>query len=215
VSPSLPDLAERFGTDKRPRYHDYIWLYEQLLEARRQEPLRLMEIGVSRGRSLRMWAEYLPQATIVGVDRDPKREHDSNRVQTIVADQADRAQLAAVLERCGRDWDLIIDDGGHRMDEQQASLGALFPAVRPGGVYVIEDVHTSFPDRHPGYGVKLGESTYDLIDRFARTGQMRSPYLSVAESRTLEASIAWCSYHFRPTKLHSDLAVICRKKGPR
>jgi len=208
---SLAEIFTRHGTDKRPGYHDYAAVYGPLLAPLREQPITLLEIGVSAGRSLRAWADYFPRARIYALDREPKREHDTARIRTTVANQADRASLHAALALLGSPaLDLVIDDGGHRMDEQQVSLGTLFPNVRPDGLYVIEDVHTSFPDLYPGYGVDAdgGNSTYALLDTFARTGRIASRYLTDPEAADLERSIASCAYHLRAGRRHSHMAVL-------
>src|SRR6185503_20962416 len=88
--------------------------------------------------------DYLPQATIHGLDvaEAPIPAWPSLRAHR--GDQASRLHLNRLIERIGADFDLIVDDGGHTMEQQQVSLGFLFPQLRPGGLYVIEDLHTSF-----------------------------------------------------------------------
>lgn len=210
---SLAELCELYGTDKRPRYHDYAAIYEPLLGPLREAPINLLEIGISAGKSLDVWIDYFPNARIFAIDREPKARR-GERVRTAVADQADRVALSrALLEFNFPAWDVVIDDGGHRMDEQQVSLGVLFPWIAPRGLYVIEDVHTSFPQFYPGYGVLPDGSnaTYQVLDTFVRTGKIQSPYLVEDEARYLEQHIGWCSYHCRPGPRHSDLAVFRKR----
>lgn len=212
---TLRELYARHGSDKGPRYHDYAAVYEPLLEPLRGRSLTMLEIGIGAGGSLRAWQEYFPHARIYALDVETKPGLDSDRVTTGRANQSERKSLVSALTKWGMpEFDLVIDDGGHRMKEQQVSLGVLFPFVRPGGLYVIEDVHTSFPELYPDYGVDPdgANSTYAMIDRFARTGQIESPYLGES-ARYLTNHIAWASYHFRPTRRHSDLAVFLRKDG--
>lgn len=211
--PSLAQLCEKHATDKCAFGHNYVELYETLLAPLRARELRILEIGVAQGYSLLLWQDYFPRARIYGVDIQPKKHLDNARTTTLVADQGKRADLARVLQETGGKFDLVIDDGGHRMEQQQLSLGLLFPALAPGGLYIIEDVHTSFPDSYPGFGVEPGgaNSTYALIDGFVRTGAIRSRYLSAQENAALTAGIAACGHFFRATKARSQL-VWCRKK---
>ena len=71
----------------------------------------------------------------------------------------------------GSDIHVLIDDGGHTMEQQQVSLGFLLKHVRPGGYYVIEDVHTSLPALWKGYGVERGErnTTLRMLESFVRS----------------------------------------------
>jgi hypothetical protein len=209
---SMAQLCERHRTDKCVE-HRYFEFYEDLFRPLRSSARRVLEIGVANGESLRLWQAYFASAHIYGLDIHDTKRHDGPRITTMVADQGKRADLEAALRRFGREFDIVIDDGGHRMDQQQISFAVLFPALRKGGLYVIEDVHTSFPALHPGYGVTPGggNSTYAMIDRFVRTGTISSRYLSKEESRFLSENISHCAYYFRPTPLHSDL-FICRRK---
>lgn len=210
---SLADLCQQFRTDKCPVHHNYVEIYETLFSPFRDEPIRLLEIGVFEGESMRLWEAYFPAAQIFGLDIEDKSQYDSARVRTLVADQGNRADLAVVLERTGGDFDLILDDGGHQMEQQQISLGVLFPTLKSGGLYIIEDVHTSFPDLYAGFGVEPDgqNSTYAMIDRFVRSGSMRSKYLSEPEADYLDKNISYCAYYLRQNGRHSDL-FACWKR---
>lgn len=143
--PTLSDLANKHGTDKgtvcehlSPK--GYTLHYERLFEHRRDEPLRILEIGVWRGASLRMWEEYFPNAEIHGLDRaEACLEFASERSTVWIGDQADQAILKTLAEL--GPWDLIVDDGGHRFEQQIASFSALIHVLAPRGVYAIEDLH--------------------------------------------------------------------------
>jgi predicted O-methyltransferase YrrM len=110
----------------------------------------VLEIGVATGASIRTWLEYFPGARVVGLDADPNVLSDLDeslvrdpRLDLVMVDQARREDLGAMLGSYPGPYDLILDDGGHTMAQQQTSLAVLFPHVRPGGFYVIEDLHTS------------------------------------------------------------------------
>lgn len=150
--PSLDDLARRFGTDKgsepagtlSPK--DYCRHYEHFLEGRRFDPLRILEIGVKNGASLRMWAEYFQNSRIVGVDSDPecrRLERVDGRWAIVVGHQGDPMTIdeaACLLNGV----DFVVDDGSHRHQDIQATFECLWPYVAPGGIYAIEDLHATF-----------------------------------------------------------------------
>jgi hypothetical protein len=76
--------------------------------------------------------------------------------------QTDVAFLQTVIDKV-KHFDVVIDDGGHSMDHQNISLRTLLPAVRDNGLYVIEDLLTSY---HPAYGGgPIGQkgTTIDLL----------------------------------------------------
>jgi predicted O-methyltransferase YrrM len=160
--PGLDTLARRFQTDKSSGRHDFAVLYEGLLRPRRLEPLKLLEIGVYRGASLRMWAAYFPHAEIHGVDIDQgARAYAGERITVHVGDASRPEVLDPILEQAGG-FDVIIDDGSHRYDDQRASLLHLWPQLARGGLYAIEDIHTSYRKKY-GMGYRHPHSTVELI----------------------------------------------------
>jgi predicted O-methyltransferase YrrM len=149
---TLDQIARRHGADKSSEQHGFTAVYERLLAPRRDEGLTLLEIGVFEGASMRMWREYLPEARLFGIDfHRPYAEPAPTGTTVLIGNQTDVHFLNRVLEATGP-LDIVIDDGGHRPEQQVATLFHLWPHLRPGGVYVIEDVHTSYLGRwSPGY----------------------------------------------------------------
>jgi demethylmacrocin O-methyltransferase len=151
----LSELARRFGTAK-PSW--YLEQYERRLGGRRAERLRLLEIGILGGASLAMWREYLPQAEIIGIDIDPdSRRFEAELGVTVwIADQGDRFQLETLVspfERAGEGFDIVIDDGGHQQHQVITSFEVLYPHVRQGGTYVIEDLGCAYWVEYGGHDV--------------------------------------------------------------
>ncbi len=109
------------------------------------EPVNLLEIGVQNGGSLQVWSKYLPAGSrIVGIDIDPRcKELTLGRnVQVLLADAGKPADLERVLGDSG--FDIIIDDGSHRSSHVITAFKACFQRLKPGGVYIIEDLHCSY-----------------------------------------------------------------------
>ena len=150
----LTRLAIRHGTDKWAP-HFYTPIYHAHFSSLRERPVRLLEIGVGGyesaqlgGNSLRMWADYFPHGTVVGIDIAEKRLAPIPRVIVLRGSQDDPAFLESLCATHGP-FDIIIDDGSHMPKQVAASFGMLFPKLSDGGIYVIEDVQTAF---WPGFG---------------------------------------------------------------
>jgi hypothetical protein len=113
---------------------------------------RVLEFGVLNGASIRWLRGLFPAAEIVGVDILPMQPDwpVDPAIRYLRADQGDRAGLEAALAGLGSGFDLVIEDGSHVPQHQAACLAAAFPLLRPGGLYVLEDLHTSLP-WHPLY----------------------------------------------------------------
>ena len=135
---SLDAIGVVSKTDKSSIFHDYLRSYEALFGDEKQHFTSILEIGVQQGHSLRMWREWMPQATIVGVDRNVWCAYPDGCIVEI-ANAADPEQIEPVAMTYGP-FDLIIDDGSHIPEEQHAALDILWPYLKDGGYYIIEDV---------------------------------------------------------------------------
>lgn len=162
----LCELSRQHGCDKGGEYHPYgdlnRWshcytpVYNALLQPLRNKPIHLLEIGVSEGRSLNMWHEFFPLGHIVGWDiRDDRWtevvKHPLVCVQKV--DQGNFLQMYNAWVELGRpEFDVIIDDGSHQIEDQRASLSRLLPKLNGTGIYVIEDLSESIePSLPDGY----------------------------------------------------------------
>lgn len=110
-----------------------------------RRPLRMLEIGVLDGGSLRLWRNYFgPLAEIVGVDINPNVEAIDDPDLTVrIGSQDDPAFLRDVVAEMGG-VDIVLDDGSHVAKHQRASFETLFPLLSDGGLYAVEDLHTSY-----------------------------------------------------------------------
>ena len=150
---SLYDIGAIHGTDKAGQ-RQLLHVYEEYFEPLRETELVLLEIGVLGGASLRMWREYFPGARIFGIDVDPEAvAHAADRISVLIGSQSDILFLDTVLERTGRP-DIVLDDGSHHVRDQTTTLLHLWRHVKPGGIYVVEDLHTSYM---PQYNMRWRE----------------------------------------------------------
>lgn len=142
---TLQELADLHRTDKgsfnwvNPEYggHNYCGHYESIMSSFRNEPIKLLEIGIRTGASLKMWRDYFPNGQIFGIDNCEQCMFESARIKTFVGDQTDKE----FLDEFGREhgpFDYIIDDGCHESNAQLASLEAL--ARYTSKAYIIEDL---------------------------------------------------------------------------
>lgn len=151
----LSRMAVLNGTDKFG-YHCYTPNYHKLFHRWRDRALKILEIGVGGyqdedrgGQSLATWRDYFPQGEITGIDIQKKVLDFGPRVAIRQGSQVDADFLAAVVAERGP-FDLIVDDGSHRNEHVVETYRILFPTLKPGGIYVVEDVQTSFMPRFGG-----------------------------------------------------------------
>ena len=142
---SLYDYFLR-GTHKPiNKWDHYFEIYERHLRGLTSRGITLVEIGILGGGSLQMWKWYFGRdARIYGVDINADcKAHEEAQIEVFIGDTADRGFCEHVLSRTGP-LDVVIDDGGHKASEQLTAFEVLYPAVREGGVYIVEDTHASF-----------------------------------------------------------------------
>ncbi|MEI8344671.1 MAG: class I SAM-dependent methyltransferase [Candidatus Omnitrophota bacterium] len=208
----MTKLADKYGTDKGHggQGHLYTEIYELFFLPIKSTAVKIGEIGIEKGSSLQMLRDYFPQAVIYGIDIEDKSQFNSARIKTFVADQSKRDQLENFVMEAGSDFDIIIDDGGHTMDQQQISLGYLFSRIKPGGIYIIEDVHTSYYGSYYNVEKDGSNATSVMIQRYMRTGKMASKYLTPEETAYLNSNIEYCNLFFRNM---NTMCCVLKKKS--
>jgi demethylmacrocin O-methyltransferase len=194
---TLDELAIKHNTDKgttstHASTHGYAPFYDEHLKKWREEPIRLLEIGVCMegtpgGQSVRMWYEYFSKAEIYAFDIVDMKSLENDRVKFLQGDQSDRATLEAMyIEFGSKNFDFILEDGSHREDHQMVSFGHLFKYVKPGGYYILEDM--SIPGQ-PACCIR-NDKTYSVIKNFMETGKIDSEYITAEEKKYLEKNVA-------------------------
>lgn len=165
ISNVLDDIAIRHLSDKSSRFHNYAVKYDKILSPFRESFSSVLEIGVAKGQSMKMWTDYFTNATIHGADIDKASvicESYSDRIKFHLIDQRSESQLKS-LEQFSP-FDLIIDDGNHFWMEQILTFNTLFPYVRKGGIYIVEDTTTSYWNEYKNNPVSAVDYFKTLID---------------------------------------------------
>lgn len=148
---AVKHLCDKAGILPGRNGHDYARHYESRFSEMRHLPIRLLEIGVDRGASLRAWSEFFSEAKIVGVDVNPECSSVAiDRCNVVIGDQSDPEFWKRFKSQYGSEWEIIIDDGGHQADQMITSFGCLWPCVVGGGYYAIEDLGSAYPNYTQG-----------------------------------------------------------------
>ena len=200
-SMTLDEIAQLHGTDKSTEGHGYTQIYERYLSGWRDRALTVLEIGVFKGASVRMWRDYFPQAQVVGIDKwGEALDHAEERIDVCVGNQSDTKFLEEVASTKGP-FDLIIDDGAHRPIPQKTSLKNLWRHVSAGGFYVIEDIHTSYRSDYE-MGWREPDTTVEFLKYL-----LDDVYASLHKQAVVLPDIE--SLHF-----YEGLCVICKAGAP-
>ena len=145
---SNSDLEKYFrsNTDRLiHKWNHYFDIYDRHFKRFRNKEVIILEIGVSQGGSLQMWKDYFgADANIFGIDIDPRcKELEEENIKIFIGSQSDRDFLNEVKKSIPK-VDILIDDGGHTMEQLRVSFEELFDHVKQDGVYLAEDLHTCY-----------------------------------------------------------------------
>jgi len=184
----MNDLEKYFKANTGRSIHKwqhYFDIYEKHFSRFRGTDVHVVEFGVSDGGSLQMWKHYFgPQCKIYGVDINPNcKALEEEHIHIFIGDQQDREFLRKVAKSVPG-IDILIDDGGHRMLHQINTFEELFPAISQNGVYLCEDVHTSYWRGWGGGGYKnrgtFIEYSKNFID-YINAWHSQTPKLKVTD----------------------------------
>lgn len=140
------------------KWEPYFEIYDRHLHhVKNMTDVSLVEVGVQKGGSLEMWANWLASRMpdrydVEGIDIDPecaKHVYDNKNIKVTIGDQSSNVFWNEWLKTKEK-IDIFIDDGGHYMDQQILTFEKIFPKLSPGGVYICEDTHTSYMSGNGG-----------------------------------------------------------------
>ncbi len=196
----IRNLARKSGSDRgsSPTYcEEYTKLFEPIINKK----LVILEIGVHQGGSLLMWGEYFKKSKIYGLDDfhrgEVKQKYNphnkikcsydyvvervsvNKNITPIKGSQGSVEDLDKALDIIGEEIDIIIDDGAHWPDFIDISLGRLFPKLKSGGMYIVEDVSTS-EERQAKKLSQKPEHVYEerLIEKLEHISNVKNIYPS-------------------------------------
>ncbi len=210
----LDELGLKYNTDKASKYtirgnvidgHDYLRQYEIFLAPLRDETFTLVELGCFTGASLKMWKEYFPAGHIVGIDLNSKLSSlEEDRISFICSNAVagDLPEKLAVYN----DILCIIDDCSHAWGDQRRSFEMLFPMLKSGGYYIIEDLECGAAGAYPAYPPEVMDAQV-----FWDYAMDRMRILRVSENRNPEKYrpfFGQLPVHIQELEKQIDMALI-------
>lgn len=150
------EIASEHETDK-VSVHAYQDVYPRYLEQLRESEFTLLEIGVDEGKSLRMWRDYFPRATVIGIDRE---EASAKKAEGVLVMDVRSPKFESWAKEAAPFFHVIVDDGGHWPMEQNRAFDLLWPKLAVGGWYFVEDLHVK---RKNDFAGRAGEFCANLM----------------------------------------------------
>lgn len=195
--------------------HDFLRKYAVFVERFRHLPdLALMELGIgpdwNMGASLRVWEEYFPQAgaRFTMVDVNPAaRRFDGGRVTVRVGDLGEAGFLADLARQ---KQDVILDDASHLWAHQIDGFRALFGALRPGGVYIIEDIHTSFGAGRWRFGAQGLQDTFGFLTGLMALVAGKNAAHPLLDTMTDRAGLAQLAEQIESVTVIAEACILCK-----
>jgi hypothetical protein len=127
------------------KWDHYFEIYDRYFNKYIDQEVVLLEIGVSQGGSIDLWKKYFGnKLRYYGIDINPKcKQFESENVSIFIGSQEDSGFLEK-LKNDLPDLDILIDDGGHTMNQQIMTFEILYDKIKDYGFYFCEDNHTSY-----------------------------------------------------------------------
>ena len=218
---NLTDLADERGFDRGSMRHGYTDLYQMLFLPLRQRKLKIALVGLDGGAAvdapenwdviakptLEMWLHYFPKAEFYALDRAEKPPLKDKRITYV---QTDFETPDDIARDCPKEIDIVIDDATHASHHQQNAILALFPRLKDGGLYIVEDLRTQPASLEKQGSVK----TASLFQGYLEHGVFDHPDKTAkAELNNFRADISGCFvFQARFQKHRRDQMLVLHKR---
>lgn len=195
----LTELGLKTGTDKA-YYHLFTEFYNDYFENFLGRPITILEIGIASGKSIFMLHEFFPDATIYAIDINEESVNLDlgDNIHKYLCSQDDFASLSNLFS--GIKFDIIIEDGSHLTSHQQTSLGFFFQYLNAGGIYICEDLHTSYRKSH----VDTSITTMQMIENYKLFGTFKTNLLTNEQMDYLHSNVSDLKLYER-----TENAIVC------
>lgn len=133
------------------KWHHYFEIYERHFSRYRGKDINFLEVGIYHGGSLQFWKNYFGKGSrIYAIDVNPEcKSMEGDNVKVFIGSQQDRSFLKSIKEQIPK-LDVLLDDGGHTMRQQIVTYEEMYDHVKDDGVYMCEDIHTSYWRKYGG-----------------------------------------------------------------
>lgn len=161
------DLIIKESTTDKISHHGYHRFYPWFLTHLRGQNVNFLEIGIDKTESLKLWKGYFGSVNLHGLDIDDKEFNDTE-VTLHKIDQSNALELDKFVATVGIKFDVILDDGSHVPEHQILTINKLWDLVEPGGIYIIEDIETSYWKKSEIYGYRFNAGRRGIMHEFIK-----------------------------------------------
>lgn len=200
----LQQLGIKHGTDKsRHSYANktYLDIYYPYFENFKSKEIKFLEIGIKDGCSHRLWKEFFKNSIIYGIDIDPRcKQYEEDKIQLFTGSQGDPNLIHEIVSD-GKMFDIILDDGSHINELTIKSFELLFPHLKSGGLYIIEDLANSYMEDIANYiktwpGMEYNNNV-NFINKRSDINLLFNKLIENIDMMRLETNIEWVHFYSR------------------
>jgi len=191
----LTHLANKLLSDKGTTHgvkHGFSEIYDDYFTKFKDQDINILEIGIENGSSLSMWYEYFSKALIYGLDKNDKTHYNNDRISCGILNQSKDEHLDFFNKEINTKFDIILDDGSHHLRDQQVTFYYFLSLLNPGGVYIIEDLHTSLCDNNTkvyGRNIEIWDNNINTTLFYLQNKPYNSVYLTKEQNQYIQDNI--------------------------
>jgi len=199
---NLYDLGIKHNTDKSYA-HNFTKIYGLYFDNIRLNNINFLELGIgSNAASGPMWAEYFCNGNVYVFDIiqnyvDKINNYGIQNLKGFCGDVTSEEVLNNFLNNNCKSFDIVLDDASHHVKDMQISFGKLFPTVKSGGYYIIEDLQVARLSETNDYSgcISCEKNVIDVLMEYMETGKISSPFINNSDSVYIESNIDFIKIH--------------------
>ena len=138
----LLDFSKTSSQSDKIKQHGYHRIHPWFIGHLKNVPVTLLEIGLKNNDSIELWKQYFNDVEVYGIDIDPKEYVSDAKLFKLDQSKQNELENFATIVNCK--FDIIVDDGSHVPAHQLKTINTLWALLKPGGIYIIEDIETSY-----------------------------------------------------------------------
>lgn len=182
----LNDYGKNYGTDKSSESLNYLNKYDFFLNGIKDSEQTILELGIYRGSSLKMWRDYFSLGKVIGADINPQCKEFQDLKNQIYVKIGDLGNISFLNELGKCQPTIILDDASHKWSHQIIALYQLFPMLKNGGIYILEDTVTSFSMWENERYNDIDISTFEFLQLVATVVSSGEPLRKIDVKQGLE-----------------------------
>ena len=217
MTKTLLEIAKKYPECDKHGKHciHYFDIYDHHFMPFRDKSIKLLEIGIQTGRSLGIWKEYFPNGTIVGVDVNlrpgPHKFLTKRNIIGYEGNAAEEETINQIINDYPK-FDIIIDDGSHLSWQQKKSFELLFPYIKNGGIYIVEDLFTSYWDEHVQDQQPFIDFCKDIINNINYPAYRISGWKEKSNKRYTTQPLNYYEKHLAHIHFYKGLVIFYKKE---